>query len=63
MMAVLAKDCPLKNKADVVRLVTDSGFRVHVSELAGVGHAICAAIGRRAGRRSAGRCATSGLQS
>lgn len=32
MIAVLAKGCPLKQKADIVRLVEGAGFRVQVSE-------------------------------
>jgi 3-deoxy-7-phosphoheptulonate synthase len=32
MIAVLAKSCPLKQKAEVVRFIESSGFRVQVSE-------------------------------
>lgn len=32
MIAVLEKDCPLKQKADIVRFVEAAGFRVQVSE-------------------------------
>ena len=32
MIAVLDKNCPLKLKADIVRVVEGAGFRVQVSE-------------------------------
>ena len=32
MIAVLERGCPLKTKAEIVRFIENSGFRVHVSE-------------------------------